>query len=124
MSDAELEALKRKRMLDLQRRMALHQEKQEKQKPVDAHMVLDSVFRGRAWEVFNEANSQYPSEMAEIEHELIGLVSEGKLKEIDGEQLFALLRNVGLRVSLNTGIKIVSHGKTQSLSEKFKEPKE
>ena len=118
MSDDELEALKRKRLLDLQRRMAIHQ---EKQKPVDANKVLDSVFRGRAWEVFNEANSQYPSEMAEIEHELVGLVSEGKLKEIDGEQLFALLRNIGLRVSLNTGIKVVSHGKTQSLSEKFKE---
>ena len=120
MSDDELEALKRKRLLDLQRRIALREEKQE---PVDAHKVLDSVFRGRAWEVFNEANSQYPSEMAEIEHELVRLVSEGKLKEIDGEQLYSLLRNVGLRVSLNTGIKVVSHGKTQSLSEKFKESK-
>lgn len=120
MSDDELEALKRKRLHELQRRMALHQKKQE---PVDVHKVLDSVFRGRAWEVFNEANSQYPSEMVEIEHELVSLVSEGKLKEIDGEQLYALLRNVGLRVSLNTEIKVVSHGKTQSLSEKFKESK-
>jgi len=118
MSDDELEALKRKRLLDLQRRMALREEKQEL---VDVHKVLDSVFRGRAWEVFNEAHSQYPSEMAEIEHQLVGLISEGKLKEIDGEQLYALLRNVGLRVSLNTGIKIVSHGKTQSLAEKIKD---
>jgi hypothetical protein len=45
------------------------------------------------------------------------------LKEIDGEQLFALLRSIGLRVSLNTEIKVVSHGKTQSLSEKIKESK-
>jgi DNA-binding TFAR19-related protein (PDSD5 family) len=120
MSDDELEALKRKRLVDLQRRMTLREEKQEL---VDVHNVLDSVFRGRAWEVFNTANSQYPSEMAEIEHQLVSLISEGKLKEIDGEQLFTLLRRVGLRVSLNTGIKIVSHGKTQSLSEKIKESK-
>lgn len=120
MSDDELEALKRKRLSELQRRMALHE---EKQKPLDVHKVLDSVFRGRAWEVFNQAHSQYPSEMSEIEHQLVSLVSEGKLKEIDGEQLYALLRNIGLRVSLNTGIKIVSHGKTQSLSEKIKESK-
>jgi DNA-binding TFAR19-related protein (PDSD5 family) len=121
MSDDELEALKRKRLLDLQRRIAAHQEEQEPK--IDARKVLDKVFRGRAWEVFNEANSQYPAEMAEIEPTLVNLVSEGKLKEIDGEQLFALLRSIGLRVSLNTEIKIVSHGKTQSLSEKIKESK-
>jgi len=121
MSDDELEALKRKRLLELQRRMALCS--QEKEGPIDVHKVLDSVFRGRAWEVFNEANSQYPNEMAEIKHSLVSLVSEGKLKEIDGEQLFALLRNVGLDVRLNSKIKVISHGKTQSLSEKIKESK-
>jgi DNA-binding TFAR19-related protein (PDSD5 family) len=121
MSDDELEALKRKRLLELQRRMALCS--QEKQAPIDVHKVLDSVFRGRAWEVFNEATSQYPNEMAEIKHTLVSLVSEGKLKEIDGEQLFALLRNVGLDVRLNSKIKVISHGKTQSLSEKIKESK-
>jgi len=120
MSDDELEALKRKRLLDLQRRIASRQEKQES---VDAHKILDTVFRGRAWEVFNEANSQYPSEIAEIEHTLVSLISEGKLTEMDGEQLYALLRNVGLDVRLNTEIKVISHGKTQSLSEKFKESK-
>lgn len=121
MSDDELEALKRKRLLDLQRRIASHQEKQEPK--IDAYKVLDKIFRGRAWEVFNEANSQYPVEMAEIVPTLVNLVSEGKLKEIDGEQFFALLRSIGLRVSLNTEIKVVSHGKTQSLSEKIKESK-
>jgi len=120
MSDDELETLKRKRLLELQRRMA---SRQEKQKPIDSNKVLDRVFRGRAWEVFNEAKSQYPSEMAQIEPTLLSLISEGKLTEIDGEQLFALLRNIGLDVRLNTEIKVVSHGKTQSLSEKFKESK-
>ena len=120
MSDDELEALKRKRLLELQRRMALRQEKQE---PINARKVLDGVFRGRAWEVFNAANSQYPNVMIEIEHRLVNLVSEGKLTEIDGEQLFALLRTVGLDVRLNTEIKVMKHGKTQSLSEKFKESK-
>ncbi len=120
MSDDELEVLKRKRLHELQRRMVI---REEKQAPLDIHKVLDSVFRGRAWEVYNEANSQYPIEMAEIEKELVSLVSKGKLKEIDGEQLYALLRNIGLRVRLYTEIKVVSHGKTQSLSEKFKESK-
>lgn len=121
MSDDELEALKRKRLLDLQRRIAACQVKQEPK--IDSRKVLDKVFRDRAWEVYNEAYSQYPVEMAEIEPTLVNLVSDGKLKDIDGEQLFSLLRSIGLRVSLNTEIKIVSHGKTQSLSEKIKESK-
>ena len=120
MSDDALETLKRKRLLELHRRMA---SRQEKQKPIDSNKVFDRVFRGRAWEVFNEAKSQYPSEMAQIEPTLLSLISEGKLIEIDGEQLFALLRNIGLDVRLNTEIKVVSHGKTQSLSERFKESK-
>jgi DNA-binding TFAR19-related protein (PDSD5 family) len=41
MSDAELEALKRKRLLELQRRIALRQEKPES---IDGRKVLDSVF--------------------------------------------------------------------------------
>jgi hypothetical protein len=61
--------------------------------------------------------------MADIQNEFVSLVSGSKLKEIDGEQLFALLRNVGLDVRLNTDIKVVSHGKSQSLSEKIKESK-
>jgi DNA-binding TFAR19-related protein (PDSD5 family) len=120
MSDDELEALKRKRLLELQRRIALRQEKPE---PINARKILDGVFKGRAWEVFNAANSQYPNVMAEIADRIVNLVSEGKLTEIDGEQLFALLRTVGLDVRLNTEIKVMKHGKTQSLSEKFKESK-
>ena len=120
MSDDELEALKRKRLLELQRRIALRQEKPE---PINAHKILDGVFKGRAWEVFNAANSQYPNVMAEIEDRLVNLVSKGKLAEIDGEQLFALLRTVGLDVRLNTEIKVMKHGKMQSISEKFKESK-
>jgi DNA-binding TFAR19-related protein (PDSD5 family) len=120
MSDNELEALKRKRLIELKRRISIRQEKQE---PIDVHKILARVFRGRAWEVFNKANSQYPNEMAKIEQTLVSLVSEGKLTEIDGEQLFELLRNVGLDVRLNTAIKVISHGKTQSLSERFKESK-
>lgn len=120
MSDDELEALKRKRLLELQRRIALRQEKPES---INARKILDGVFRGRAWEVFNAANSQYPTVMAEIADRIVKLVSEGKLTELDGEQLFALLRTVGLDVRLNTEIKVMKHGKMQSLSEKFKESK-
>lgn len=117
MSDRELEVLKAKRLRELQKRIALSEQKTEKP---NVKTVLNRVFKGRAWEVFNAAKAQYPAAMAKIEHQLVNLASEGKIIEMQGEQLYALLREIGLRVKLNTTIQVNSHGKTTSLSEKFK----
>lgn len=118
MSDRELEALKQKRLQEMQKKMRFQEQSRE---PTDANAVLNGIFEGRAWEVFNAAQSQFPVAMAEIEKLLVSLVLEGKITEMQGEQLYALLREIGLRVRLNTTIKVASHGKTKSLSEKFKE---
>ena len=117
MSDKELEALKKRRLLELQRRMSAQEPKKE---PIDAHNILNTIFKGRAWEVFNAAKAQFPSAMPKIELLLVKLALEGRIFAMEGEQLFALLKEVGLRVSLNTTIKVISHGETKTLSEEFK----
>jgi DNA-binding TFAR19-related protein (PDSD5 family) len=117
MSDRELEALKAKRLRELQKRIALSEQKTEKP---NAKIVLNRVFKGRAWEVFNAAKAQFPATMVDIESQLVNLSLEGKITEMQGEQLYALLREIGLRVKLNTTIQVTSHGKTTSLAEKFK----
>ena len=118
MSDRELEAIKEKKFKELQKRAIAKEQKKEQ---VDSHQILNRVFIGRAGEVFNTARVQFPSEMVEIEHLLTNLTLEGKINEIDGEQLYGLLREIGLHVRLNTTINVISHGKTEPLSEKFKE---
>jgi DNA-binding TFAR19-related protein (PDSD5 family) len=118
MSDRELEAIKQKKLRELQKRMTLREHNKEQ---VDGRKILNNIFKGRAWEVFDAAQVQYPAAMAKIEHLLVGLAVEGKITQIEGEQLYALLREVGLRVRLNTTIKVTRHGKTKSLSEKFKD---
>jgi len=118
MSDKELEALKQRKMRELQKRMIFHEQKKEQ---VDVQKTLNAIFKGRAWEVFNTARAQFPDQMAEIEHLLVNLTMEGKITEMDGEQLYALLREIGLPVRLNTTIKVVGHGRTKTLSEKFLE---
>ena len=118
MSDRELEAIKQKRLQELQKRMSFREEKEE---PSDEIAALNRIFRGRAWEVFNTARVQFPNEMAKVERLLVRLASEGKISEIGGDELYGLLREIGLRVRLNTTIKVVSHGKTRLLSDKFKE---
>ena len=118
MSDRELEAIKTKKLHELQKKIALNEQKREEP---DGNKILNRVFKGRAWEVFNAAKSQFPGAMAGIERLLITLALEGKISEIHGEQLYALLKEIGLRVKLNTTIKVASHGKTKLISEKFKE---
>ena len=118
MSDRELEAIKQKRLQELQKRMSFQEQKNE---PSDANATLNGIFEGRAWEVFKAARAQFPREMAKVEHLLVRLALEEKITKVDGEQLYALLREIGLRVRLNTTITVISHGKTNLLSEKFKE---
>ena len=119
MSDKELEAMKRKRFQELQKR-AIFQE-QKKEPPRDANAILNRIFVGRAWEVFNTASGQFPNKMVKVRDLLVQLALEGKITDMDGEQLYGLLREIGLPVRLNTTIKVISHGKTKSLSEKFRE---
>jgi DNA-binding TFAR19-related protein (PDSD5 family) len=121
MSDKELEALKQKRLQEMQKRMARQEYKKEAKERVDSNQILDKIFRGRAWEVFNAAKTQFPSLMPEIERLLVSLALERNIGEVEGEQLLALLREIGLQVRLDTTIRVLSRGKIKSLSEKFRE---
>jgi DNA-binding TFAR19-related protein (PDSD5 family) len=121
MSDKELEALKQKRLLELQKRMMLQEHKKEPRQRVDASQILNKLFIGRAWEVFNAAKTQFPGAIPEIERLLVRLAIEGKIGKMEGEQLLGLFREIGLPVKLNTTIKIINHGKTKALSEQFKD---
>jgi DNA-binding TFAR19-related protein (PDSD5 family) len=118
MSDKELEALKQKKLRELQRRMAIQEQKKEQ---IDTQKILNTIFKERAWEVFNIARAQFPSKMVKVEQLLADLKLAGKISEMDGEQLYVLLRKIGLPVRLNTTISYLSHGKTESLSEKIRE---
>jgi DNA-binding TFAR19-related protein (PDSD5 family) len=118
MSDKELEALKQKKLRELQKRMASQEQKKEQ---IDNHKILETIFQERAWEVFNTAHAQFPGEMVKVEQLLVNLTQAGEIRKMDGEQLYALLRKIGLPVRLNTTISYLSHGKTESLSEKIKE---
>lgn len=118
MSDGELEAIRRKRYLELQRKLATKESKKEKSDP-DA--ILNGVFKDRAWEVFNSASHQFPDTMSRVKQLLVKLVSSGEIKEVTGEELYLFLADVGLKVRLETKIEFVSHGEVKSLRDKLKE---
>ena len=123
--DEELERIKRRRMLELQRRM-LREEKAEKEaeKPAEptARDILNSMFSGRAWEVYETAKIQYPTVMPQVEQALVEGIRSGKIKDrIDGENLFVFLRQLGLNVRLNTSIRYKEHGELKTIGQRIKE---
>ena len=120
MSDAELQAIRRRKIRELQRAFAREQT-EEPADTVKDDEVLNRIFRGRAWEVFNTGSQQYPHIMTKVKRALVQSALAGRLKEVTGEQLYQFLRHLGVRVRLNTSISFAKHGKLQSLSEKVKD---
>ena len=119
MSDDELERLRRRRLVQLSSRLLTkREEKKEKRNKQD---LLKKVFVGRAWEVFNATRAQYPQVAKRLGDVLVQLVSSGRIKQVSGQELYYLLRKMGLRVKLQTTIRIKEHGKLKSLEEKMKE---
>lgn len=122
MDDSELNTIRQRKLRDLQRRLAVQTDVKRGENEADeAYKVLNPVFKGRAWEVFNSAKNQFPRIMGKIEDALVKLAKLGRLKEVNGEQLYFFLRSLGLKVSLETKIRFSENGKLKSLTEKLKE---
>ena len=58
-----LDAIKRKKIRELQRRLTI---KDKKQETLDANEVLNRLFRGRGSEVFTIASEQFPDAMVRV----------------------------------------------------------
>jgi len=120
--DSELERLKRQRLAAMQKRLNTKQEQttatSEKLDPVK---VLGRVFVGRAWEVYYATRQQYPAIADQLFQELAELVRLGRVKgQITGEQLYGLLRQIGLDVRLETKIQVLDHGELKSIADRFR----
>ncbi len=119
LSDAELERIKRQRLAEMQKNIAKKQE--TKPKTSNPEEVLRKVFVGRAWEVYFAAKQQYPTIAHQVFRELAILVETGQIRDqITGEQLYGLLRQIGLDVRLETKIQVFERGELKSIADKFR----
>jgi len=119
--DSELERLKRHRLAEMQKRMTAKQQSHTESGRIEPSKVFEKVFVGRAWEVYRAARTQYPIIADQVFQELAGLIQLGKVRgQITGEQLFGLLRQIGLDVRLDTKIQVLEHGELKSIADKFR----
>jgi len=123
--DSELEKLKRRKMLELQRRLLSEQQKAEEPPEPEVETpesILNRYFAGRAWEVLRAARTQFPTVMPGVEEALVDAMRAGKIRDkIDGESLFQFLHQVGLPVRLHTSIKYKDHGELKTIGQLIKE---
>jgi len=123
--DLELELMRMRRMAELQKQIAAKktlQEKPPEQKPAETpEDVLKRMFAGRAWEVWNAAEQQFPLVTQKLKEVIVQLVTQGKVTQpVTGEQLMGLYRKLGLNVRLNTKIRIYESGEMKTIADRVR----
>ena len=127
--DKELELLKAKRLLEMQKNISQRQ-RSEESKPKETHTttppreIVVKQLGYRGLEVLENAEAQYPEETRLVIAKLAELIQGGEITEIiDGGKLLTLFRSLGIRVRIQTTINIEQDGKLVSWSDKLKEIK-
>jgi DNA-binding TFAR19-related protein (PDSD5 family) len=90
-------------------------------RPKSSREVLSPYLYDRANEVLDLAYGQYPVQTEAIVTRIARLILTGELaSKISGGELLMLFRSVGLKIRVNTTIKVEDNGKFVSFSEKLK----
>lgn len=123
--DKELELLKAKRMLEMQKNISQRQRVDEKPQPqaqkVSPRDIVLKQLGYRGEEVLQNAESQFPNETKVVIEKLTELIQSGEVTEIiDGGKLLTLFRSVGIHVRIQTTINVEQDGKMVSWSDKLK----
>lgn len=123
--DKELELLKAKRMLEMQKNISQRQRIDEKPQPttqkVSPRDIVLKQLGYRGEEVLQNAESQFPNETKVVVEKLAELIQGGEITEIiDGGKLLTLFRSVGIHVRIQTTINVEQDGKMVSWSDKLK----
>ncbi len=125
--DKELELLKAKRLREMQQNISQKQKITElKANPQQVtsttpREIVVKQLGYRGLEVLENAEAQFPAETRMVIEKLAELIQSGDVTEIiDGGKLLTLFRSVGIRVKVQTTIKVEQDGKLVSWSDKLK----
>lgn len=129
--DKELELLKAKRLLEMQKNISQKQRFEElkssevKAPTLPARDIVIKQLGYRGLEVLENAEVQFPDDTRVVMEKLAELIRSGEITEtIDGGKLLTLFRSLGIRVRMQTTIKVEEEGKLMSWSDKLKGTRE
>ena len=125
--DPELAIIKARKMKQLKEKAAFNEKIKEDEtktnmtKIDDKEIVLKYLY-DRGDEVLRLAEAQYPVQTEIIIKRIADLIKSREIDSlISGGELLAIFRSVGLRIRVDTNIRIEDHGKFISFGEKLKE---
>jgi DNA-binding TFAR19-related protein (PDSD5 family) len=120
--DSELKVLEQRKMAEMKKRlMAASQPSPAPKQEKTPREIVEAALVDRGDEVLDAAYTFYPEQTSRIVEELARMIRGGRLTEkISGGELFSVFRQLGLRFSLKTSIKVQEKGKFVELSEKLK----
>jgi DNA-binding TFAR19-related protein (PDSD5 family) len=125
--DRDIELIKARKLKEMQEKAAAEErakaasasQKKKRQNPRD---VVSGFLHDRGDEVLRLAYEQYPAQTEAIVTKIAQLILTGELTErIRGGELLSLFRSVGLRIRVDTTIKVEDDGKFIPLSDKLKQ---
>lgn len=125
--DPELAIIKARKMKQLKEKAALTEKIREDERKtnmtkMDDKEILLKYLYDRGDEVLRLADSQFPVQTRIIVKRIVELIKSGEIDSlISGGELLAIFRSVGLRIRVDTNIRIEDHGKYISFGEKLKE---
>jgi DNA-binding TFAR19-related protein (PDSD5 family) len=125
--DPELAIIKARKMKQLKEKAAMIEKiKEDETKTnmakIDDREILLKYLYDRGDEVLQLAELQYPVQTRVIVKRIVDLIKSGEIDSlISGGELLAIFRSVGLRIRVDTNIRIDDHGKFISFGEKLKE---
>ena len=126
--DKDLERLKAKRLAEMRNNLSSQREqkkiaasqKEQQDKKLSPREIVVKRLGYRGMEVLQNAEYQFPKETEIIILKLSELISSGDIKEVlDGGNLLALFRAVGINIRMKTKINVEKDGKFVSLSDKL-----
>ncbi len=123
--DAELNLINARKLAELNKRASAASalsSSSEPARPVksDRDVLLEALY-DRGDEVLQAAYQAYPRQTEIVVAQLARLLKQnGRRERISGGELYQLFRNLGLRFSLKTTIKIQEKGKFVDLKDKLK----
>ncbi|HEY8140277.1 MAG TPA: DNA-binding protein [Nitrososphaera sp.] len=123
--DPDIEMIKARKLKEMREKAAALERtrassaQQKKQRA--PREIVSGYLYDRADEVLKLAYEQYPSQTEAIVARIAELIQSGELTDrISGGELLSLFRSVGLRVRVDTTIKVEDDGKLIPFSEKLK----
>jgi hypothetical protein len=117
--DRDLRLITARKMAELRKRVEKSTAPKVDQK-TNKEIVL-SVLYDRGDEVLEAALARYPTETAKVIDQIAKMIRDKKLVDrLSGGDLLSALRSLGMRISLNTTIRVEDHGKFVSLADKLR----